>query len=278
MNTQLLEQYILNNLKNLSYPFPIDDPSVFINSLNSPTQLRNDTIEWLFCQMEPEYLQKITQAKPDQPTRLQILFKFFGLEQTKDNILGMSTQINNMKCIYDLIRFTKKYLSIDDENKGEQEISKAMNLIKYVDGNKIEIFKERIRLFVTEIDKGEPKEERVNVKVIQDNIQTTKQLIEKLDKKISKISSLNISYENITREDSLELRENLIKFDKEVDCFLKNFNSLYEKEIKYISDDNKGKLHIETESFMKSYSQLQSIADTLEQIFATHNNIITYNF
>ena len=99
MNTQLLEQYILLNLKNLSYPFPIEDPSVFINSLNSPTQLRNDTIEWLFCQMEPEYLQKITQAKPDQPSRLQILFKFFGLEQTKDNILGMSTQINNMKCI-----------------------------------------------------------------------------------------------------------------------------------------------------------------------------------
>lgn len=275
MNTQLLEQYILLNLKNLSYPFPIEDPSVFINSLNSPTQLRNDTIEWLFCQMEPEYLQKITQAKPDQPSRLQILFKFFGLDQTKDNILGMSTQINNMKCIYDLIRFTKKYLSID-ESKEEEEITKALRLIKYVDVNKVELFKEKIRLFVTEIDKGESKEERVKIKTIQDNIETTKQLLEKLDKKLNKITSLNISYETITRDDSLELRETLIKFDKEVDIFIKNFNSLYEKEIKYISDDKIGKLHIETELFHKSYSQLQNIADTLEQIFATHNNIITY--
>ena len=275
MNTQLLEQYILLNLKNLSYPFPIEDPSVFINSLNSPTQLRNDTIEWLFCQMEPEYLQKITQAKPDQPSRLQILFKFFGLEQTKDNILGMSTQINNMKCIYDLIRFTKKYLSID-ESKEEEEITKALRLIKYVDVNKVELFKEKISLFVTEIDKGESKEERVKIKTIQDNIETTKQLLEKLDKKLNKITSLNISYETITRDDSLELRETLIKFDKEVDIFIQNFNSLYEKEIKYISDDKIGKLHIETELFHKSYSQLQNIADTLEQIFATHNNIITY--
>ena len=149
-------------------------------------------------------------------------------------------------------------------------------MIKYVDVNKVELFKEKIRLFVTEIDKGESKEERVKIKTIQDNIETTKQLLEKLDKKLNKITSLNISYESITRDDSLELRETLIKFDKEVDIFIKNFNSLYEKEIKYISDDKIGKLHIETELFHKSYSQLQNIADTLEQIFATHNNIITY--
>ena len=68
----------------------------------------------------------------------------------------------------------------------------------------------------------------------------------------------------------------MVRIDKEVDNFIRNFNTLYEKEIKYISDDKIGKLHIETELFHKGYSQLQNIADTLEQIFATHNNIITY--
>ena len=64
--------------------------------------------------------------------------------------------------------------------------------------------------------------------------------------------------------------------NSDITAFIRNFNTLYEKEIKYISDDKIGKLHIETELFHKGYSQLQNIADTLEQIFATHNNIITY--
>ena len=59
MNTQLLENSILENLSTLKYPFTIEDNKIFVDSLNSPTQVRHDTIEWLFHQMEPELIDKI---------------------------------------------------------------------------------------------------------------------------------------------------------------------------------------------------------------------------
>lgn len=282
MNTQLLEGSILENLSTLKYPFTIEDNKIFVDSLNSPTQVRHDTIEWLFHQMEPELIDKIFGNKTNQVTRLQMLFKFFGINETKDNITGMSTQENNMKCLYNLTNFTLKYLNIQsNENLSTQETSKAYELINYVNKNKIEIFKEKIRLFVKEagIRNSEKNEEaKIYPKNIQKNIDDTKQLIEKLNQKLSKISSLNISYEESGREDSLELKKHLIKLDKEVDIFLKSFNSVYEKEIKYISDDKIGKLHIDCESFLNNFNQLQNISDTLEQIFAIHNNIVTFNF
>lgn len=282
MNTQLLENSILENLSILKYPFTIEDNKIFVDSLNSPTQVRHDTIEWLFHQMEPELIDKIFGNKSNQITRLQMLFKFFGINETKDNITGMSTQENNMKCLYNLTNFALKYLKIqNNESFSTQETSKAYQLINYINKNKIEIFKEKIRLFVTEVGAQNPQkteEVKMYLKNIQKNIDDTKQLIEKLDQKLSKIANLNISYEESGREDNLELKKHLIKFDKEVDIFLKSFNSVYEKEIKYISEDKLGKLHIDCELFMTNYNQLQNISDILEQIFAIHNNIVTFNF
>ncbi len=107
---------ILLKLEYLKYPFTINDNNLFWQSLISPTQIRKDTIEWLFHKMEGELINNIFINNEEQISRLQILFKFFGINETKDNILGLSTDINNQKCLLNLINFTIKYIKINNNN------------------------------------------------------------------------------------------------------------------------------------------------------------------
>ena len=44
-------------------------------------------------------------------------------------------------------------------------------------------------------------------------------------------------------ENIIELKNNLIKLDKAMDDFLKDYNQLYSKNIKYISEDKISNLH-----------------------------------
>ena len=192
----------------------------------------------------------------------------------------MSTEINNIKCLQNLTNFVVKYLRIKN-NKPliSEETNQSISLINFALKNKVELFKENIRIFLPEIGANVNESSKdVNIKGIKENIADTKKLIEKLDQKLNKLSTLNLEYEYTGREGATELKENLIKFDKGISLFLKDFNGLYEKELKYIPDDKMGKLHINCEEFTKCYSKLEEIASILEEIFSFHNKIIEYKF
>ena len=47
---------IVLKLKYLEYPFTIKDEKLFYESINSPTQIRYNAMEWLFSLMEKENL------------------------------------------------------------------------------------------------------------------------------------------------------------------------------------------------------------------------------
>ena len=270
---------ILLKLEYLKYPFTINDNNLFWQSLISPTQIRKDTIEWLFHKMEGEMINIIFINNEDQINRLQILFKFFGMNETKDNILGLSTDINNHKCLLNLINFTIKYINIKTNSQTEfNEINKSISLINFMDKNKIELFKDDIRLFIPEVNGSIiNKEQKITSKYYLDNIEQTKLLINKLNGKIEKLNSLNINYDIISKEDEMELYKTIINFNKAIEYFLKDFNNLYEKELKYIAPDKLPTLHFDVDNFIEKYNELENIASLLEEIFAIHNKIITFN-
>ena len=270
---------ILLKLEYLKYPFTINDNNLFWQSLISPTQIRKDTIEWLFHKMEGELINIIFINNEDQINRLQVLFKFFGINETKDNILGLSTDINNHKCLLNLINFTIKYINIKTNNQIEfNEINKSISLINFMDKNKIQLFKDDIRLFIPEVNGSIiNKEQKITSKYYLDNIEQTKLLINKLDGKIEKLNSLNINYDIISKEDEMELFKTIINFNKAIEYFLKDFNNLYEKELKYIAPDKLPTLQFDIDNFNEKYNELENIASLLEEIFAIHNKIITFN-
>lgn len=269
---------ILLKLEYLKYPFTINDNNLFWQSLISPTQIRKDTIEWLFHKMEGELINNIFINNEEQITRLQILFKFFGINETKDNILGLSTDINNQKCLLNLINFTIKYINIKSNNQIEfNEINKSISLISFMDKNKIELFKDDIRLFIPEINGNIiNKENKINNKYFMDNIEQTKLLIKKVDGKLEKLNTLNINYDIISKEDEMELFKTIINFNKSIEYFLKDFNTLYEKELKYISPEKLPSLQNDINNFNEKYNELENIASLLEEIFAIHNKIISF--
>jgi hypothetical protein len=269
---------ILLKLGYLKYPFTINDNNLFWQSLISPTQIRKDTIEWLFHKMEGELINNIFINNEEQITRLQILFKFFGIIETKDNILGLSTDINNQKCLLNLINFTIKYINIKSNNQIEfNEINKSISLISFMDKNKIELFKDDIRLFIPEINGNIiNKENKINNKYFKDNIEQTKLLIKKVDGKLEKLNTLNINYDIISKEDEMELFKTIINFNKSIEYFLKDFNTLYEKELKYISPEKLPSLQNDINNFNEKYNELENIASLLEEIFAIHNKIISF--
>jgi hypothetical protein len=270
-----IENSILNHLlTTLHYPTPIDDARLFIDTINSPTQLRTDLMIWLFYQMEPQ-LNLITQSK--DPLEL---FKLFSIHDTKDNILALSTPLNNIKSLLNLITFTIQYIQTKQNSNPHIEINKSLTILDYFQSNKLSIFKDSLRLFIPQPNEHKISPdinniELVNNKNIQKNIENTRQLVNKLEQKLQKLYAMNIKYEDITRDEELELKKYLNAFDKSIDIFLKDFNTLYEKELKYISDDKKSKLHLDIDVFYKSYSQLEEIAHILEEIFAMHNKIVS---
>lgn len=269
---------ILLKLEYLKYPFTINDNNLFWQSLISPTQIRKDTIEWLFHKMEGELINNIFINNEEQISRLQILFKFFGINETKDNILGLSTDINNQKCLLNLINFTIKYINIKSNNQIEfNEINKSISLISFMDKNKIELFKDDIRLFIPEINENIiNKDNKINNKYFMDNIEQTKLLIKKVDGKLEKLNTLNINYDIISKEDEMELFKTIINFNNSIEYFLKDFNTLYEKELKYISPEKLPSLQNDINNFNEKYNELENIASLLEEIFAIHNKIISF--
>ena len=262
--------------------------NLFYESLNSPTQIRYNTMEWLFSLMEKDNIDILLsneQGKYSQEEKILLLFQIFTLEETKDNILGYSTEINNNKTFINLLNFTIKYINIK-QNKHifNQEIESASKLIDVINKNKIELFKKNIRLFISLKENEKSKinnniylseEDKINIKKINESINNCKLLIEKVEKKFDKLKNIKLYNNNEQKNiyDKLELKKALNIFENNVDEFLADFNNDYEKELKYIHPDNISHLDEKNTELLNEYKKIEDVALLLEKIFAVHNKI-----
>ena len=101
---------IVEKLKYLEYPFDLTDMKLFYESINSPTKIRYNALEWLFSLIEKENIDSLLLDKNNnnnysQEEKILFLFELFDIDETKDNILGYSTQINNNKAFINAINF-----------------------------------------------------------------------------------------------------------------------------------------------------------------------------
>ena len=271
---------IVIKLKYLEYPFTLKDMKLFNESINSPTQIRYNAIEWLFSLMEKDNIESLfcQENKYSQEEKIVLLFQLFNLDETKDNILGYSTAINNNKTFLNLLNFTIKYLNIKNKkNILNQELDLAMKLIDVIDNNKNELFKNDIRLFINDKNKNSEKNNKINIQKINDDINNCKLLIEKVDKKLEKLNKIDIIGEKKEEKniyDKLELKKYLNTFEKNLDEFLVDFNNYYEKELKYINPDNLSHLDETNTELLNQYKKIEDVSSILEEMFSIHNKII----
>lgn len=271
---------IVLKLKYLEYPFTLKDMKLFNESINSPTQIRYNAIEWLFSLMEKDNIESLfgQENKYSQEEKIVLLFQLFNLDETKDNILGYSTAINNNKTFLNLLNFTIKYLNIKNKkNILNQELDLAMKLIDVIDNNKNELFKNDIRLFINDKNKNNEKNNKINIQKINDDINNCKLLIEKVDKKLEKLNKIDIIGEKKEEKniyDKLELKKYLNTFEKNLDEFLVDFNNYYEKELKYINPDNLSHLDETNTELLNQYKKIEDVSSILEEMFSIHNKII----
>ena len=272
---------IIQKLKYLEYPFTIQDMKLFYESINSPTQIRYNAIEWLFSLMDKESIEQLLTNNYTQEEKIILLFQLFNLDETKDNILGYSTEINNTKTFINLLNFTIKYINIkNNKNIFNQELELANKLIDVIDKNKIDLFKKNIRLFINDINNHNINnniDNKINVKKINDDINNCKLLIEKVEKKLEKLNQIELNEENIEEKniyDKLEFKKCLIIFEKNLDEFLIDFNNYYEKELKYINPDNISHLDERNTELLNQYKKIENVASILEEMFSMHNKII----
>ena len=272
---------IIQKLKYLEYPFTIQDMKLFYESINSPTQIRYNAIEWLFSLIDKESIEQLLTNNYTQEEKIILLFQLFNLDETKDNILGYSTEINNTKTFISLLNFTIKYINIkNNKNIFNQELELANKLIDVIDKNKIDLFKKNIRLFINDINNHNINnniDNKINVKKINDDINNCKLLIEKVEKKLEKLNQIELNEENIEEKniyDKLEFKKCLIIFEKNLDEFLIDFNNYYEKELKYINPDNISHLDERNTELLNQYKKIENVASILEEMFSIHNKII----
>ena len=273
---------IIQKLKYLEYPFTIQDMKLFYESINSPTQIRYNAIEWLFSLMDKESIEQLLTNNYTQEEKIILLFQLFNLDETKDNILGYSTEINNTKTFINLLNFTIKYINIkNNKNILNQELELANKLIDVIDKNKIDLFKKNIRLFINDINNHNNNnnniDNKINIKKINEDINNCKILIEKVEKKLEKLNQFELNEENVEEKniyDKLEFKKCLNIFEKKLDEFLIDFNNYYEKELKYINPDNISHLDERNTELLNQYKKIENVASILEEMFSIHNKII----
>ena len=272
---------IVQKLKYLKYPFTIKDMKLFYESINSPTQIRYNAMEWLFSLMDKESIESLLTNNYTQEEKIILLFQLFNLDETKDNILGYSTEINNTKTFINLLNFVIKYINIkNNKNIFNQELELANKLIDVIDKNKVDLFKKNIRLFINDINNHNANNDinnKINVKKINDDIINCKLLIEKVEKKLEKLNNIEINEESIGETniyDKLEFKKCLNIFEKNLDEFLVDFNNFYEKELKYINPDNISHLDEKNTELLNQYQKIENVASILEEMFSIHNKII----
>ena len=201
------------------------------------------------------------------------------IEETKDNILGLSTEENNMKTLLNLIDFAIRFIHINSsEEVAVGEIRKSIRMYEIINENRKDLFKSDIRLFLpSKIAASTTVPKEINLKEMKITIENTEALILKLDKKISKLKTYDLNYANIDKRGSISLKNALLKYNKSIDCYLRDFNALYEKELKYIPPEKLSKLDEKIKSFFTEYNKMTEVANDLTQIFSVHNKITYKN-
>jgi hypothetical protein len=296
------DKYILIDLLlELEFPLKINDKEEFMQNLLSPGNLRYTTIDWLLTSLDDDNFSIFEKFKEilsdyDRIEIYLIIFKNIGIEYDKSDsdlkkaISGLSCNIEAEKVLLNLVNFVKIHkLLFKAENKEnsfkpDKIINESLLIINYLTDNKLTIFKENIRLFAPEIKLKENKQIQneegnitFNPKEVQERISSYNKLISKVDKKLDKLKKLNLNFDNVEMENLLELKQSLINFEKTMDGFIKDYNQIYAKDIKYISEDKISNLHLSVESFNEKYNVILNIAGMLEEIFALHNRITNFN-
>lgn len=186
----------------------------------------------------------------------------------KKAVSGLSSNIDSCSVLLALTNFIRTYhdLYLTKSLGVQKELSDAVNIITYIAENKSEIFKDKIRLFAPtkktgQSSKFEPKE-------LQEKITDYNKILEKVEKKLSKLMQLRLSYEYLDTEEIMETKKLMISLDKNLEFFLKDYNQLYANNIKYISEDKITNLHTTLNEFSEKYEKIYELSSSLEEIFA----------
>lgn len=292
---------LIDLLVELKFPLKISDKEEFMQNLLSPGNLRYTTIDWLLTFLDDDnfsIFKKFNEILCDYD-RIEvylIILKNIGIEYDKSDsdfkkaISGLSSNNEAEKILHNLAYFVKIHKLIfnsenrDNSIKPEKIINDSLMIINFLTDNKLNIFRQNIRLFAPEIKLKENKQIQndesnltFNPKELQERISSYNKLISKVDKKLEKLKILDLNFENVEMENLLQLKQSLINFEKTMDGFLKDYNQIYSKDIKYISEDKISKLNLSVENFNEKYNVILNIAAMLEEIFALHNRITNFD-
>lgn len=299
---------IIEGLKDLEYPMKIQNKEDFLENLMSPSNIRTSTFDWLLSSFKIGDMSLIEKYQMilenfDKTEIFFIVIKNLGIDfektfsdsDLKKAIAGLASNSDSFIVLLNLINFVKLYRSIYSNDTCEsvnikKHLNSTVKLINYISDNKLSIFKENIRLFAPEIKLLSRKMEEsenslssnsntnsINKKELEERIKGYTNTMQKLDKKLNKLQRLNLDYEYVEMDDLIELKQQLINFDKLLDNFIKDFNQIYSQEIKYISEDKISKLHLSVEKFTERYEELLDLSSTLEEIFAMHSRISNFS-
>jgi len=282
---------IFKELSELGYP--IMSRNEFYSNILHPSKIRYKTIEWLIYELSngvdfniiDEYM--IILGECDMIDLYTLVFKNFGIELDKSislsdykkAISGISSNQDSAKILINLINFVKINRNIQTSTSYSinSELKNVKLIINYLADNKSELFKEKIRLFPPEvklIKKNKEDKTEFNINEISTKINEYQKVVSKLNKKLAKLNTLSLNYEIIEFEDVLELKNKLIEFEKKLDNFIKDYNQLYSKGIKYISKEKMPTLQYSVDEFKSKYDMILALSSSLEEIFSLHNKIL----
>lgn len=287
------ENNLLNSLIELSFPLKIKNEEEFAQNLLSPSNIRFTTLDWLFMQLEGDQtiiFDKFCQILSEFD-RVEVYLKMYrnlGVEYDKSDselrkaLAGLSSNQDSELVLMNLINFVKIHKLLFGKissNNTTSELRECILIINYIKENKANILKENIRLFAPEIKLIEKKVVENNnlYNDVNERINNYNKLISKVEKKLEKLSKLDLAYENVEMNNLLELKQYIINFDKTIDGFLKDFNQIYAKDLKYISEDKLSNLHVTIDNFYEKYNVIVNLSNSLEEIFALHNRINNHN-
>jgi hypothetical protein len=305
---QTSKKFIIKSLTKLKYPQLISDEDEFILQLISPSNLRYNTIEWLFnfitFNSSSSLIEKIYSQQENLSNNIEnkievffFIVKFIDLEfpknkkafsdgEYKKSIAGLGSTADSLQFIVCLIEFISTYYEtlVSKRINHHKEISQILQMITFLTENKKDIFKEKVRLFAPEIrlikDKkteesvNESKLNQINTKEINEKIKEYEKTKNKLEKKLAKLREMDLNFELVERDEVLQFKSLLVNFEKSLDNFIKIYNNNYSSNIKYISEDKISDLHEYTDNFLSKYDVLLNLANSLEEIFALHNKLI----
>jgi hypothetical protein len=279
-----LDKYIIiKYLKEINYPLEIYDYEDFIQQLMSPTTLRISSIEWLIECLNSQVYTKLKEimSENEKSEILAIIIynlgidlnKSYSLSELKKIIAGLATLYDSENFLLSLITFVK-YFKSSNFSSSVKLISDCLMIVDYMSNNLENIFKDKIRLFAPEIKSQ--KEHEITFKNLEEKVRNFQKQIMKINRKLEKLKKYALSYENVDIENLMQLKQSLILFEKSMDRYLKDYNEIYSKDIKYISEDKISNLHVMVDDFLEKFNKLIAVSSSLEEVFSLHCRITNF--